>query len=50
MNKISVIDKNYIPSKTEIVEYKQHLGVRCRRPIDLRFGKIITMTDEDLDG
>jgi len=50
MQNVKIIEKNYNPSKTEINEYKQYLGVKCRRPIDLRFGKIVTMTDEDLDG
>jgi len=47
---IEIKNINYYPSEIEISNYRQQSVIKTRRPADLRFGKIVTMTDEDLDG
>lgn len=48
---IKIINKNVVPSKAQMDEYKEKkTSGYIARSTNLRFGKIIFMSDQDLDG
>ena len=42
--------KNVTPTEEQLVEYRSQLGKSYTRNTNLRFGKIIILSDQDLDG
>jgi DNA gyrase/topoisomerase IV subunit B len=47
---VKIINTNYKPSAEELEVYKKTSGMRCQRRSNLRFGKIVGMSDSDIDG
>jgi len=47
---IKIKQKNITPTKEQLKEYYKTLGKDIVRETNLRFGKLVTMSDADLDG
>ena len=49
MSKLKVLNRNVVPSQTQMVDYHKNNN-RMRPTKNLRFGKIVVLSDQDLDG
>lgn len=50
LTKIKVKARNVTPTNEQMLEYKQNVGRLTSRNTNLRFGKLVVLSDQDLDG